>query len=163
MSTKAPEVTMTILCDTREQLPYDFASVRSPVAVFSLTRSTLETGDYSIEAPLCATKADQIVVERKSLQDLYTTLGQDRARFEREFKRMAEYGYAALVVEATWEQIAEPNKYLKHQTLLHPKAVVATLLAWSQRYRVHVVTCPGRVFAEKITYRLLERWARDHQ
>jgi len=163
MATKTASQTMTIKVDTREQLPYDFASVKSPQIPFTVVRDTLGTADYTTEAPLTAPKADQIVIERKSLQDLYSTLGQARDRFEQEFQRMSEYGYAALVVEATWEQIAEPNRHLKHPSLLVPKTVVATLVAWSQRYGVHVFTCPGRVFAEKLTYRLLERWFRDHQ
>lgn len=163
MATKTASQPMTIKVDTREQLAYDFASVKSPQIPFEVVRDTLETGDYSAAVPLTATKADMIVIERKSLADLYSTLGHGRERFEREFQRMSEYGYAAVVVEATWEQIADPNKHLKHPTLLVPKTVVATLIAWSQRYGVHVFTCPGRVFAEKLTYRLLERWARDHQ
>jgi ERCC4-type nuclease len=163
MATATKTKPFTIIVDTREQLPFDFASVKSPAVPFSVVRQMLETGDYSVEAPLTATKADMIVIERKSLADLYGSVGVDRDRFEREFKRLSEYGYAALVIEATWEQIADPNKYLKHLTLMQPKAVVATLVAWSQRYGVHVFTCPGRVFAEKLTYRLLERWARDHQ
>jgi len=163
VATKTASFTMTIKVDTREHLAYDFKSVKSPQIPFEVVRATLETADYTADAPLCSTKADQIVIERKSLADLYSTLGHGRDRFEREFQRMAEYGYAALVVEATWEQIADPNKHLKHPTLMVPKTVVATLVAWSQRYGVHVFTCPGRVFAEKLTYRLLERWARDHQ
>lgn len=162
MATATKTKPFTIIVDTREQLPFDFASVKSPAVPFTVARQTLETGDYSVEAPLTATKADMIVIERKSLADLYSTLGRGRDRFEREFQRMAEYGYAALVIEATWEQIAEPNKHLKHPTLLAPKTVVATLVAWSQRYGVHVFPCPGRLFAEKLSYRLLERWARDH-
>ncbi len=163
MATATKTKPFTIIVDTREQLPFDFTSVKSPAVPFTVARRTLETGDYSVEAPLTATKSDMIVIERKSLADLYGSVGVDRDRFEREFRRLSEYGYAALVIEATWEQIADPNRYLKHPTLMQPKSVVATLVAWSQRYGVHVFTCPGRVFAEKLTYRLLERWARDHQ
>jgi len=44
---------------------------------------------------------------------------------------------------------------------LNPKTVVASIAAWSQRFRVHFFTCPDREFAERFTYRLLERFRRD--
>lgn len=34
-------------------------------------------------------------------------------------------------------------------------------LAWHMRYGVHIWPCPGRAFAEKITYLLLDRFYRD--
>ena len=157
---KLPPACMTIIVDTREQLPYGFAHI--PGVPFTLTSGALPEGDYSLEAPLCAPKADRIVIERKSLADLYHSVGQGRIRFEREFERLSEYGYAALVVEAPFENIMYPNEYLEHPTQMTPKSLVATLLAWSQRFGVHLFTCPNRDFAEKLTFRLLERWYRDH-
>jgi hypothetical protein len=44
---------------------------------------------------------------------------------------------------------------------LHPQAVLASVIAWSQRFRVHFFTCPDREFAERFTYRLLDRFYRD--
>jgi ERCC4-type nuclease len=41
--------------------------------------------------------ADQIAVERKSLADLFGTLGQGRERFERELVRLSAHQYAAVV------------------------------------------------------------------
>ena len=156
---------MTIRVDTREQSPFDFASVASPVIPFTTVRATLQTGDYDLAAFADAGRdpIEQIVVERKSLSDLYGSLGHGRERFEREFQRMADYGYAAVVIESDWLQIMRPNDYLRHPTLVRPKSVVQTLLAWSQRYEVHVYPCPGRRFAEQLTHRMLERWARDHE
>jgi ERCC4-type nuclease len=152
--------TMTIVRDHREKLPYDFASVVKPVLPFVVQADHLETGDYSLKGP--ELPQDRIVIERKTLSDLYSTLGSHREQFEAEWQRMSLYGYAALVVEATFEQIAAPNKYLSYPTELNSKSVLMTLAAWNQRYGVQVWMMPGRRVAEQWTFRLLERWQRDH-
>lgn len=153
----------TIWIDRREGLPYPFAVV-TPAAgwSFDVEPATLETGDYQIACPDEVPLSGRVVVERKTLYDLYSTLGGHRDRFQREFERMAEFGYAALVIEADLAQVARPQFWLTHRSLLNPKSVVATLIAWSQRYDVHVFYAPGRRVAEQLTYRILERWARDH-
>lgn len=162
--------TLHILIDDRESLPYDFASIRSPVLPFTTTTLQLQTGDYctscygDVPEPGIRFHSDNgywAVIERKTLTDLYTTLGQHRDRFQREFERMSRFGYAALVIEADWTSIARPNDALDWPTELNPKSVIATLLAWSQRYGVHLFPCPNRNFAEQLTFRLLERWVRD--
>jgi DNA excision repair protein ERCC-4 len=158
---------MLILIDQQEKLPYDFASVHSPVLPFTTETCHLVTGDYCSPDPQPALHDTSscspgcAVVERKTLSDLYSTLGQHRARFERELHRLSYCGYAALVIEADWATIAQPNAVLDHPTKLSPKSVIATLLAWSQRYHVHLFPCPNRNFAEQLTFRLLERWVRD--
>lgn len=155
--------TLTIRIDTREQDPFTFESVRMPYYPFRVTRGTLPTGDYADDGRIAMPPGAQAVVERKSLADLYGTMTRGRDRFERECTRMAEYGYAAIVIEATWEQIMRPNDYLRHGTRMVPRAVVAGLIAFAQRYGVHVIPCPGRRFAEQLTHRIIERWARDHE
>jgi len=153
----------TIQIDRQEKLPYAFAVV-TPAAGWSFDTepASLETGDYQDAYPPEVPPAGRVVVERKTLHDLYSTLGGHRERFEAEFQRMSEYGFAALVIEADLAQVASPHFWLTHKSLLNPRSVVATLLAWSQRYGVHVLYAPGRRVAEQLTYRILERWARDH-
>jgi len=157
---------LPIIVDTREQCPFTFAAdtitPRDPFVSHTVTRGTLPEGDYTIESDIFATLSERIIVERKSLADLYQSCTQARERVEAEFGRLAAYGYAAVVIEADWSQIMEPNKFLNHHTLANPKTIAATLIAWSQRFGVHIFPCPGRVFAEKITFRMLERWAKDH-
>ena len=74
-----------IVVDNREQLPYEF-----PGAVVQ----ALPTGDYSIVG-----LTNRVTIERKSKADAYSSLGLGRARFRREFERLAEFDYAAVVVE----------------------------------------------------------------
>ena len=148
-----------VLADNNEQLPYCFSGLHTdadqgnlPLLVRSQERS-LETADYTIEG-----LEKNVAVERKSFEDLYHTLGQGRDRFERELERMHRMDYAAVVVEASWQKILkEPPAQLK------PKSVYRSILAWSQRYyRVHWFMMEGRRLGEVTTFRILERFYRDH-
>ncbi len=95
-----------VVCDTREQTPYAFDGLRcdeadggGPLTV-EVIRGGLKSGDYSIEG------AENIAaVERKSVADLFSTLGQQRDRFERELNRLNQYRMAAVVVEGDWRAI----------------------------------------------------------
>ena len=151
----------TVLIDTREQRPFGFASIRSdaytgrrPLLVRTLVR-TLDAGDYSLVG-----FERRVSVERKALADLFNTLGQARARFVRELQRLqAAYEFAAVVVEAGWEDIlGRPPP----RSRLRPKTVFRSVVAWQQRYpRVHWWMCPSREFAEVVTFRVLERFWKD--
>jgi ERCC4-type nuclease len=145
---------MVIIIDSREQAPFTFTDLGLPGGPPATERRGLPTGDYSI-----AGLEDQITVERKSLVDLFGSCGAGRARFEREIERMATYRHAAIVCEADWQTIIRcPPARCK----LSPKSVFASIVAWSQRYGVHFWPCVNRAFAEKVTYRILERFWRDY-
>lgn len=138
----APELVVAI--DTREQRPYRFPRSR---------RQTLRTGDYS----LCGLE-DRVAIERKRLQELFTITGRDRERFERELERMAELDYAAIVIEADLPQILRGAAFSQ----VSPKAVAASLVSWSIRYRAHIFFAGDRRHAHALTRRLLEKYWRDH-
>lgn len=150
----------TVIIDNNEQHPYHFTDFSAdsrqkfrPLIIPTITRS-LNTGDYSID-----TLEHAVTVERKSLADLYSTLGQGRDRFERELVRMSEMDFAAVVVEADWPSIIERPP--PHSELL-PKTVYRSVLAWQQRFsNVHWWACATRSFAERTTFRILERYYRD--
>jgi DNA excision repair protein ERCC-4 len=151
----------TILIDTREQLPWAFdgltADYRDNYRPLDVrTRSgTLLSGDYSVEG-----LESHVAVERKSLADLFSTIGQGRDRFERELERLQRLEYAAVVVEADWATVL--NSPPPHTTL-SPKIVFRSVVAWQQRhYRVHWWLMPGRRLAEVTTFRILERFWREH-
>ena len=146
----------TVIQDTREQTPWTFQGLKcdSPYQdrdlIVPVKVQGLRTGDYSIEG-----MEQKICLERKSLADLYSTLGQHRSRFKAEFERMAEFEYAGLIIEADWLQIcAAPPERSK----LKPKCVLRTLLAWEQRYGVHIhaACCAG--FAERLAFRIMQRF-----
>ncbi len=143
---------MIIAIDTREQRPFTFEDI-DPQPVTEV--KTLQTGDYSIVG-----YESEIVVERKSCTDLFGSVGKGRNRFHDEFLRMVPFRYAAVVCEADWLGIMRSPP---QRSKLPPKVVLATMIAWQQRYGVHFWACPTREFAEKTTYRILERFYKDYQ
>lgn len=152
----------TVAIDTREQCWFTFADMVADVADgggsfrVPFRRVTLKSGDYSLVG-----YEDRIACERKSLADLFGTIGQGRDRFERELARLDELDVAAVVVEAGWEQVllAPPSR-----SELPPKIVHRSVIAWQQRYpRVHWWFCDDRRLAEITTFRILERFWRERQ
>ena len=130
----------TIAIDTREQRPYQYlgAEVR-----------TLPTGDYSIVG-----LEDRVTIERKSKADAYSSLGQGRARFRREFERLSAFDYSAIVVEDTVQGFLRRPPHSK----MNPRSAIGSLLAWSVRYRVPVFFAGDRVHGRALTQKLLEMY-----
>lgn len=157
----------TILVDTREQFPYSFSGLHAdsdrsyrPLIV-ETQRETLYQGDYSIH---CGEKshATGIVIERKSKQDLFGTLSAGRDRFEDELHRLQECViHPFIVVEAERSEcINNPPEF----SGLLPKTVFRSVMAWEMRFpSVHWWWCMSRNDAEKVTFRLLERYWRECQ
>lgn len=140
-----------VIIDSREQRPFSFSWV-TPVPPITKI-GTLKTGDYSIVG-----LTDKIAIERKSRADLEGCCTTSRPRFERELERLSTFLVAVVVVEADYQTlISIPSPFCKITT----KSLVGSLTAWKQRYGVHFELCPSRDFAQKITYRHLERFFID--
>ncbi len=137
----------TIIIDTREQKPFEF-----PDGVPTIV-SGLRAGDYSIVG-----FQEQVSIERKSLADLYQTCGKGHERFERELDKLSHYRYSAVVIEATWFEIARRPPM---RSRMKPKAVIASLQAWELRYGVHIHAQGPRPLAARLTYLMLHRFWRD--
>jgi DNA excision repair protein ERCC-4 len=132
---------LRVIIDTREQRPYRLAGA---------VRRCLSTGDYSI-----AGYEDCIAVERKSLADLLSCIGRDRARFERELARLACLKFPALVIEADLSAVLAGNG----RSLVHPSAVLGSLVGWSLKYRLPVWFAGNRRIARLLIERLLAKAA----
>ncbi len=152
----------TVVIDQREKLPFDFGDLWSDAKEGSLILAVstklghLPSGDYSLEG--CEA---EIAIERKSLADLYSTIGQHRDRFEREIERLDRMTFALIVVEEDWRSILERPP---ERSRLKPKTVFRSIIAWSQRFpRVHWMPCTNRRLAEVLTFRHLERFWKDKQ
>jgi ERCC4-type nuclease len=129
-----------ILIDSREKLPFDFS--RFPNWIADAKKQKLAVGDYSVEG-----MEDLLVVERKTLTDLITTLIQQRIRFFSLCEKMTRYRWRALLVEASYEDIKSPyGEY----TLAHPNAISGTLDALESRFGIPVIyTSRYRELAEE--------------
>jgi DNA excision repair protein ERCC-4 len=150
----------TIAIDNKEKLPYTFEGYKAdkkddnrPLTVWRAW-GHLATGDYSLEG-----FEGSITIERKTLADLYGTMGKGRDRFEREHERMAEFDYAAVVVEASWDEIRKGVS----RSRLNPETVWRAALTWAMRYGVHWYAFGDRATAEEATLRILWRYWNNQQ
>jgi len=150
---------MIILIDSREQKPLLVTQIGNPFFKgLKFDISGLQTGDYSIKGMHTPDCEHSITIERKSMEDLFMSCGNHRERFEREYKRMAEFDHAELVIE---HDLSFLFKHPPELSEMLSKAVYRTIVAWSQRYQVHTWFCPNRQFAEKHVFVSLNRFYKD--
>jgi ERCC4-type nuclease len=154
---KKPSIqNFTIIIDKQEKRlgirGYNFKTIKPdpPLTI----RAHLKTGDYSIKG-----LENKITVERKTLTDLFGSTGNERKRFEREFERMKNFEYSALVIESSLAGIfTNPSSRSK----MNPKVVFRTLISWSIKYGVCVWPAWNREAAERVTYLILKRYYDDY-
>jgi len=141
--TKKPK--LTIVIDTREQLPYEFET--------SVTK-TLKTGDYSILG-----LENDVAVERKTKEDAYGSCGARRVRFEKEMMRLSKFNYAAVVIEASLSSLLTPPSYTK----VSPLVVVNSFVSWTVKYGVHVFFASNREYARNLVQLILQKYWKYHK
>lgn len=150
-------VPFVVAIDNRERAPYAFhgltADARQKYRPLEIRTEVkyLPTGDYSIRG-----LEAEVAIERKSLADLYGTLGSEerRERFRSEVERLAEMRVKAIVIEASWPAILQPRPEI--QSRLNPKTIYRTAVRWTARYGVPWWTADDRQLAEITTFRLLQ-------
>lgn len=134
---------ITVVVDTREKRPYQFASFDNVETV----RGTLETGDYSL-----AGFEKQVSVERKELNDLVKSISyKDKERFKRELQRLKDYRFGCVVVEATLGDVVSGKYYSK----IDSASVLGLCASICLRY-VPIYLCDNRYYAEMWIYRYLK-------
>jgi ERCC4-type nuclease len=160
---EVPKAPFVVVVDSREQAPYRFTEIERDrfdgggILMIPLqTGRALPSGDYSIVG-----YESRMAVERKSLVDLFGSVGRERKRFEAEIERLNEFEFAAVVVE---DEIGNMILHPPPQSQLSPKTITRTIQSWSIRYpMVHWFFLPGRRAAEVWTFRLLEMYWRQQQ
>lgn len=140
-------VSYTILIDRREQTPLRWDDC--PVEL-----TTLKTADYSIIWDGVDLR-DVVTIERKSTSDMLGCIGTHRASFQRELSRMAMIPFRALVIEGTLRDLFD-NRF----SVIHPNAVLGSLMAWTWRYGVPPIFVGDRQLAAAATRALLVHGAR---
>ena len=121
----------TILKDTREHQGKGWM-FRASANCKGMVRQKLDVGDYTIDG-----LEKVIAVERKTLGDLWNTLGrQDNyQRFLREWERAEGYRMKYLVIEATLAEVDRGYRYSK----VPPANIHAKLISLQVKYNVHVI------------------------
>jgi len=161
-----------VLVDSREQAPWQFHGIftdtpgKPPKPLVVRTRiATLRTGDYSIEKAHAAAQGHPgtphaCAIERKSLADLWGTLGAGRERFERELQRLSQLDRAVVIVEAGWPDIlGNASGHPAELSRLTRKAVLHSIIAWQIEYpQIQWILAGNRAIAERIAWRWLSRF-----
>ena len=138
---------MRIVIDSREQLPFGFTS-----KVFedvTTEAGSLPTGDYSL-----AGLTDLVAVERKSLDDLAQCLSRERDRFERELVRGRGLDAFAVVVEGSFEDLAQG----RYRSKLNPHSACQSVLSFSARLGIPFFFAGNRAGAEYATAGFLRQY-----
>lgn len=121
-----------LLIDTREQKPLFQQNHRDRFE--HILKATLPAGDYAYHGNA------RIAFERKSLEDLIGSVGRGRDRFERELAKLAEYDYAAIVIEDTFANVANPYGFSK----MNPHSVIGSLQKYQVVYDLDVIFSGSR-------------------
>jgi len=108
----------TVVVDTREQNPFDFARFEGWFA--GVERRALRLGDYSVSG-----LEDICVVERKDLADLVHSFTVDRSVFVSRLKKMSTYPHRLLVITAALSSVKSRYPFLPS----NPNRVIQSLLA----------------------------------
>lgn len=124
---------MVIITDTREQLNLDFTGFRD----VEVAHTKLDAGDYSVVG-----YENQISFERKSVQDLVSTLIGGHERFLRELDRMKSYKEKYILIEHSptilYQYCAKHGWEKKFNT------IIQSLLAYAYHYQCRVRFCKDR-------------------
>jgi ERCC4-type nuclease len=145
---------ITFVIDSREQLPFDFTPPKRREFDDGGTMvDGLSEGDYSVA--LEGGQPLSVRLERKSQGDLFGVCGFGRDRFERELERLRQYEYRGLVIECSASEIHRGWD----RSQIPGKTVLASVLAWSVQFDLHVFFAGSRSMARAITQRILEQFA----
>jgi ERCC4-type nuclease len=143
---------MIIKVDSREQLPLDFTVTGNVTQVLTIG---LPFGDY------WATMQDKqgneiqdipVVFERKSIEDLYSTLTHGHDRFKRELERAEQMDCKMyLIIEGSLSETLSGVGYSK----VEPDSLVKSLFTFKVKYGLEPIFCNNR---SEIKRYILETW-----
>ena len=124
---------MEIIIDTREQRPLEFDNRVSTV------KEKLDVGDYG--ARFRDGHVPPYFFERKSIGDLFGTMGKGYTRFKKEMKRVRDNNLQLfIIIEGTEFKVLKGTKYSKMQ----PGAVMKKLFTLWIRYNIIPIFCNNR-------------------
>lgn len=122
---------MQIIIDTREQKPLEFS--------VPTIRECLPCGDY--RAKFSDGSLSDVVMERKSIGDLYGTLSQGYDRFKREIFKAAENKITlVIIIEGSLRRVLAGYRNSQRT----PISIVYQLFTLKVRYKIDSVFCNNR-------------------
>lgn len=147
-------MTLTVLCDTRENKPFPFDDY--PVETKDVK---LETGDYAVQQRGYYNDKGNykapFAVERKAPDDFLKSITWERDRFKREIRRADGWDAPMpVVIEKPWLYFSQENYYRD----IHSSQVEGTVDKWTAAYNVDFYFKNNRADAERLTYDFLKYW-----
>lgn len=136
----------TIIRDSREHRGAGYL-FRGKEAEAKIVMKKLATGDYSLEG-----YEQEIVIERKRINELFGNFAGDRERFMREVERMGKISYKFLLIEGSFKDLVQMKKVPGKVSV---KLVVATLISLMIKHNIKVVFAGNPKLAEQLAYRIL--------
>ena len=155
--------TMIILYDTREQ---QNAALKKRLEGFTCPslRHKLNFGDYSVayvnESKDIVFCDDFVAVERKmSLDELCSCFTKGRVRFEKEFVRAKKNNARMhlLIENGSYEKIFAE----KYRSKLNPNSLIASYLAWAERYNIQLHFCKAET-TPLLIEKILHYWLKNY-
>ena len=143
----------TILIDTREKQPFEFAWAVSHKQIAGIEVGKVDAGDYTIlDIPNLVT-----VERKKTVGEIYNNLvPKDKyERFVRELERMQKFEHRYIVVEQYWEDLWNRDnfKFARRNKQWAGSMVLSHLIALETDYNVHIHFAGE--YAEQLTLKLL--------
>lgn len=135
---------MNIIIDTREQLPLSFTGHET-------VRRKLDEGDYNI-----LELEDKIVIERKSLPDLYQSITSDHPRFKKEILRAKDKKKFMYIFVEGYENDFYQMKYSPIELKTKPQTLMKIIDTMLHRYDIIFVWCRSREFMVKAILQTIE-------
>jgi len=136
--TTSDDFLASVVVDTREQRPlWDDPEVQ---------RRRLRTGDYSLEG-----YEDRMAIERKSVADLFGSLGKGRERFLREVRRLHGMPVSGIVVEGNLARINSFDGSKGYRGRMVPSQIIGAIISWFLvNYSVPIMLCDTRRLTEGV-------------
>ena len=126
-----------IVCDSREQMPLWTGD--------KVERKKLDVGDYSIQG-----YENRIAIERKSLGDLFGTLGSGHKRFKAELTRSLEYDYFAIVIDGSYSSCVNKDFPNSFHSKMKGFVITSILFTLHMKYKIPIFFTNGRTESKRI-------------
>ena len=145
----------TIIRDTREQAGKGW-NFRASANCSGVEKKKLDVGDYTIKG-----LEDIVAVERKTLGDLWGTLGNHKnyQRFLREWDRAKDHKLKFLIVEGTLADVDAGYRWSR----VKPNTIHAKLISLQVKHNVHVIFAGRLDKARVYVRRLFDKLFRYHK
>ena len=141
----------TIIVDTREKTPYWASGTIS---------KKLDVGDYSIKCNEID-YSNKISIERKSVMDLFGSLGKGNKRFKKELERARNLEYFAIIIDGSFRNIRDKDFPESYRTKMRGYIIIKILFTLHVKYGINIFMCNDRNESKSVIKQLFEAYLRN--